>query len=416
MSDNATVPVTTRIDPPEPDLTPQVIIARAEAMIPEIREEQDEAEVRGHYSEKRHEAFVKAGFSRILQPRMFGGYEFDLRTFFETTIKIATGDPGTGWCLGLGSSHAWAVASHFSAEAQAEMFGPSGDFRAPHRAVPTAEAIPVDGGYRVTGRWGYGSGIPYATWALANAVVRGEEVDGRPLVMVLAIPRSELTILDDWGDGRTLGMNSSGSNSFEVDDIFIPEHRAVPFNWRQPVTATPGVALHGNPMYLGRISGPYQATLVVPIVGAARAALDEFREIITTKKTTFSPVVPRYQFHDDQRAYGMAMAMTDAAETIIYGFADQYHRATDHWAKTGEFELSRDARWWALIQQSGSLAADAVETLFQRASASSARKGERLQRYFRDVAMYRGHVSAQKFDFAVRNAAFYLGATEDWIF
>lgn len=415
MSRTDEAPTALDVPVPEPDLTPAQVIARAEAMIPQLRELQDQAEADGRYSEDTHRRFDEAGFYRILQPRRFGGYEFDMTTFFKTVVHIATGDPGTGWCLTLGSSHAWVVGSHFSEEAQIEMFGPTGDFRSPHRAVPSGRAVPTDGGYRVTGRWSYASGIPYATYALGNAIVEGDGTEDRPQIVVVAVPRDAFTILDDWGGGRTLGMNSSGSNSFLVDDVFVPHRRVLPFTWREPEAPTPGMRLHGNPMYYGRMSGPYHATLVAPMVGAARAALDEFRELIMTKQTTFAPIVPRYRFHDDQRAYGLAMAMTDAAETILYGFGSQYAEQTSAAAETGvPIPLTQDARWWAMLQQAGSLACDAVETLFHRATASSARRGDRLMRYFRDVSMYRGHVSAQKSDFAVRNAAFYLGATEDW--
>jgi 3-hydroxy-9,10-secoandrosta-1,3,5(10)-triene-9,17-dione monooxygenase len=403
---------------PEPDLTPAAMIARAEAMIPMLREQQDEAEERGHYSEAVHQEFVRAGFSRCLQPRRFGGYEFDLPTFLKTMVKIATGDPGTGWCLALGSSHAWIVGSFFSEDVQAEMFGPDGDFRCPHAAAPTAEALPVEGGYRVSGRLPYASGIPYATWALGGAIVPPPGGVGEPNAIAFAIPRRDLTMLDDWGGGRLLGLQSSGSNSYVVEDVFVPERFTLSLEWffAWPLATTPGYELHGNPLYLCRPPGAYHSTLVLPVVGAARAALDEFRELIMVKPTAFPPIVPRYQFHDDQRAYGQAMAKADAAEAILYGFGEQYMEAVAKWAATGEpFGPEQDARWWAMLQQAGGLAAEAVELLAHRSTSSATGRHSRLGRYFRDVTMYRQHISSQQIDFAVRTAGFYLGATEGWI-
>lgn len=410
--------VTTAIPVPEPELTPGEIIARAEALIPMLRAQQDEAEERGYFGADVHRAFVEAGFSRILQPRRFGGYEFDVGTFLRAMVRIATGDPGTGWCLTLSSSHALVVASFFGAEAQAEIFAPDGDFRCPHPVQPVGQATRVPGGYHVSGKAVYASGIPYATWALCNALVAPEDGDGPPQTIVMLVPRERLTMVEDWGaaNGRMLGMNSSGSNSFILDDVIVEDRFALPFDWFDagPPT-TPGYELHGNPMYLCRISGPYHATLVAPIVGAARAALDAFREIIMVKPTTFAPVVPRYQYHDDQRAYGMAMAMTDAAETIIYGWADQYMEATARWAAGGPpVDLEQDARWWGMLQQAGGLAAGAVETLAHRSTSSATGKGTPLGRYLRDVTMYRQHISSQQLDHASRAAAFYLGAREAW--
>ena len=405
---------------PEPQLTPEEMIARAEALIPMLREQQDEAEERGYYSEAVHEEFLRAGLSRICQPRRFGGYEFDLPTFLRAMVKISTGDPGTGWCLTLGSSHAIIVASFFDEAVQAEVFGVDGDFRCPHPVAPLGEAVRREGGWRITGKARYASGIPYATWALCNALVPGQAgSDPEPIVML--VPRRDLTMLEDWGsvNGPLLGMNSSGSNSFVVEDIFVRDGFAQPFGWfLDPAftTHTPGFALHQNPLYLFRPAGPYHASLVAPVVGAARAALDAFRSEIMLKPTTFPPMVPRYQFHDDQRAYGMAMAMTDAAETILYGFAEQFMLAVGR-AAEGEPAMGpeQDARWWAMLQQAGGLAAGAVETLAHRSTSSSTGRGTRLGRYFRDVTMYRQHISSQQIDFAVRSAAYYLGATDTWM-
>jgi 3-hydroxy-9,10-secoandrosta-1,3,5(10)-triene-9,17-dione monooxygenase len=406
--------VTVAVSPPEPDLQPADMVDRARALIPLLREQQDESEQRGYYSEEIHARFLEAGFSRIVQPRRFGGYEFSWETFFRVMVAISTGDPGVGWCLTLGSSHAAMVASHFPIEAQAEMFGPDGDFRCPHPVAPTGEAFPVDGGYRLSGRWPYASGVPYATWVFAPALIAG----GGETPWVFAVPRSDITMLDDWGlGGNVIGMNSSGSNSFVVEDAFVPSPFAVEFNWFDPPHPSVGVREHGNPMYIGRVSGPYHASLVGTIVGAARAALDEFSGPIGERKTTFQPQVPRREFHEDQRVYGLALAMTDAAETIVYAWAREYMETATRAVETGSpIPLTQDARWWAMLQQAGGLAAGAVETLMHRSPPSTSGTGQRMGRYFRDATTYRQHLSAQQSDFAVRNTQLYFELSQRWLF
>src|SRR5215475_787033 len=111
MSD--TVRVTTEVRVPEPDLTAAEIIRRAAALKPMIRAQADESERRGTYSDELHQEFLKAGFYRMVQPRRFGGYEFDLPTFWRAMVEISTGDPGTGWGLTLGSHHAWVIGSYW---------------------------------------------------------------------------------------------------------------------------------------------------------------------------------------------------------------------------------------------------------------------------------------------------------------
>ena len=81
---------------PEPDLTPETVIARARALIPGVRDQQDEAERLGHHTAELDRQFAAAGFYRILQPRRFGGYEFDLPTFWQVMLAVSAGDPGTG--------------------------------------------------------------------------------------------------------------------------------------------------------------------------------------------------------------------------------------------------------------------------------------------------------------------------------
>ncbi len=92
----------TPIPVPEPGLTPEALIERAVAMRELVREDQDAADERGCPAPEIQEQFVKNGFYRITQPRLFGGYEFDYTTFYRVMMEIARGNPGTGWCLALG--------------------------------------------------------------------------------------------------------------------------------------------------------------------------------------------------------------------------------------------------------------------------------------------------------------------------
>jgi 3-hydroxy-9,10-secoandrosta-1,3,5(10)-triene-9,17-dione monooxygenase len=131
---------------PEPELTPREIVARAAAMRPELLERQAETEEHTFYSEETHRRFTEAGFYRILQPRRFGGYEFDLETYFRVIIEIARGCPSTGWCLCLGGAHVLQVASMFDEQAQAAFFGPDGHFVCASYGAPVGVAQPRDDG------------------------------------------------------------------------------------------------------------------------------------------------------------------------------------------------------------------------------------------------------------------------------
>ena len=231
------------IEPPEPDLTPEAMIARAVAMRDELVAEAPAGEERGGYSQRLHERFTEAGFYRVLQPRRYGGYEFGLDTFFRLITELAHGDPATGWAVCLASDHIFHIASFFSERAQEELFAPDGHFCSPHRAAPTGTAERVRGGYRVSGTWDYCSGITHATHFIATAMGPAPGTDGPPVPLACVLPRGDYTVLDDWGGGATLGLQGTGSNSVRVDDAFVPEHLAEHYDWKgftMPPGGTPG--------------------------------------------------------------------------------------------------------------------------------------------------------------------------------
>ncbi len=388
---NATAP----IPPPEPDMTPERLFERAVALRGLLRDQQEQADERGTYSAEVHAVFVKAGFYRVTQPRLFGGYAFDLGTNYRLIVEIARGHPSAGWCLSLGGSHAYVVGSHWSERAQRELFGRDGHFIAPHRPATMGTLKPVDGGYRLNGQWNYCSGIPYATHLLCGATIEGTTTASQ-----VVIPRSAFEVLDDWGGDRTLGMRASGSNSARVTDAFVPEHMAVQLDWlgAKPdgmEDGTPGTRLHGNPMYLGRMMGPYHCSLVAVVVGTARAALDEFEMLMLKNRSLADPSLLWVEHPDYLRPFGLALSMTDAAETILHGVADRYMDYCRRWQRDRTpISIEDNLRLWALAQQAGGLARQAVEMLFQNSLSAPTRKGSRLERYFRDVAMYNSHVSA----------------------
>ena len=385
--------VQSSIPVPEPELRGEELIARADELRPLLLDEQAAAEERGYYSEAVFEEFRRAGFYRTLQPRRFGGYEFDVPTFAKLIMAVSRGCPSSGWCLCLGSAHALNVASLFSEQAQADAFGPDGDFRCPSRGVPMGTALPADGGYVVDGRWDYCSGAPYATHFLP--VVLTEPGDPASIGLAL-VPSDRWTMLDDWGE--VLGMRGSGSHSILVENALVPEHFVEHVNMLDvDVThGTPGYRIHGNPLYAGRTLGFFYVEIVAIVVGTARAALDEYERIIQARTTYLPPIVPRYQHHEFQRPFGLALALVDAAEAIVVRSAEQYMEYARRGVEGGEpFTSLEDTRLYTQLSMAFRQAWEATELLFRTAGSSAAKNGERMQRYFRDLAMARTQFAAQ---------------------
>ena len=385
------------IAPPEPNLTPEILLERAAALRPLLFEQQAESDERGYYSDEVHQQLMNEGFYRVLQPRRFGGYEFDLKTHLRIVMEISRGHPGAGWCYALAASHSYVLACHWPEESQIELFGADGDFRS-GMVLGGGTLKAVSGGYVVNGTWPFASGTPVSNYFMANGMVLGQ--GKAPENALFTVPRAKIKVLPDWGGELGLGMQASGSNSVQMSDVFIPSSHVVIKPIENVMMASeeggsPGVRLHGNPMYLGILQGWFANEFGAILSGTARAALDEYQQIMKAKPMTFSPQQTRMHDVNQQRAMGEAMNLIDAAELLTLATVDHLTAMHRRWAKDGTPITMADTLQVAgVARQACRLAVEAVDLLFTTAGASASRGGERLQRYFRDVQMFRVHIQS----------------------
>lgn len=389
--------------------TERELVQRARGLRELLKSEQEDTELQGRYSERLHQEFLDAGFYRILTPAAFGGLELGIGTFFRVITEVARGNPSAAWCLSLGAGHALPMASYWPAEAQREAFGEGRTFIAPHRNQGGfGKAVKVEGGYRVTCTYNYCSGVPYSTHFMGTTLL--EQPDGDPTQLVVVVPREDYTILDDWGNGRTLGMQGSGSNSVVLDDVFVPEHMAVPYDWHDHLGPTPGTRLHDNPLYIGRLTAFYAGEVISVAIGTALAALDEYEHIIRTRMTLKAPRVHKMETEQAQRVMGEALTLTDAAQSIMADVGRLHTElATDALEGGPSYGYAEDTRLRGRVHQAGQLALRAMDLIFPHAGSSAAKQGEPLQRYYRDMAMFRGHPTAIMSDLAVTHGRTHLG-------
>ncbi len=397
---------------PEPGLTPQDVIERARALRPLLREQQDEADRLGHYTDQVHQTLKDGGLYRILQPRLFGGYEFDYPTFIKVILELSIGHPSAGWCYTLGTSHGFLVAAHWCEEAQWEVFGPDGDVRVCQRATPAGTLTPVKGGYILDGGFGFCSGAPIATHFIGSTPIVAGKDAGKIVNFVLA--RDKWEMLPDWGGDHSLGMQGSGSNTIKVDKVFVPEHHIAtadimmssrPFN-----DGTPGTELHGNPMYIGVAAGAFLTEFGAITTGAARAAIEEYERLLdATPLPRGAPGATRRQDPETWRSLGKAMNMADSAWAITLSAVNEYMEQCAQWGRDRTPILPTDTlKLWGMSQEASQLACRAVDLLFETAGPRAALGGQRMQRYFRDIQMYRVHTTAQP-AFATLRAQAHLG-------
>lgn len=382
------------VPPPEPDLTPDELIARAVALRPLLVEQQAETEARRYPSREIFEAFRSAGFYRTLIPRRYGGYEFDLPTFTRIVIELAHGCPSAAWCLCLGAGHAFHVAAWFSEEAQAEIFG-DGDFVCPAVAAPTGLATPTEDGWEITATVGYCSGAPYATHFMGQTMIAPKREGDEPGPILLYVaPRSEWTMLDDWGD--LLGLKGSGSHSIKLERARIPSRFALPGVFMVDVDVTGGTVgsrLHGNPLYAGRSLSYFQMELAALAIGMVKGAIDEYEQILLTRKTQRPPVKLRAHDPDYQRWLGLSVGRLALAEAALVHATEEWMELARRGVEDGTpFTKEDDLRLNIVAREAMAIAWDVMQGLiFRTAGSSSTKDGTRLQRIFRDLAMDWGH-------------------------
>lgn len=401
---------------PVAGMTPDQFIERIIALRPMIRGQQEEADKNGGYVREVHEALLEFGGYAVVRPKRYGGYEFDVPTLLRTVIEMARSDPGSGWCYTFATGHVPIIAGHYSKEAQDEIFSHgSGLALAPLRAPTGGTIRKVEDGYIVNGTWDWGSGMMYATHVMPTARLVGDDQPaGPPTFLLPIIPIEDVEVLwDSWGNGRTLGLQASGSHTFVVKEVFVPERMVTPFSDCQrggeTLEGTLGTRLHGNPLFLGLTTSYFGATIASCIVGCAWAALDEFETILRSKRTINPPFDLRMTSADYQQPFGEALMYAKGADACMMEYARLYQKMLDDWGKGIPLTAEEDFKLAALPSHASRQASKAVEICFYAGGSSGALAGGRLNRYYRDMAMFRTHPIAQFHTAAIGFAQAHLG-------
>jgi 3-hydroxy-9,10-secoandrosta-1,3,5(10)-triene-9,17-dione monooxygenase len=373
-----------------------------------LRERQRLCEETGRLPPETNDEFIRAGFYRTLQPRCFGGYEFDLPTFMKVIMAVSRGCTESGWVLALISGHPVLLAALPEA-GQREAYGSAGEFRGPGVAMATGSAVPADGGFKVKGTWDYSSGCDVGTHFLGMTLVTSPESPAPLGTAWVLFDRDQYRIIDNWD---VIGMQGTGSRRVVVEELFVPAHRVMPWtdSQGQMIQDCPGRAIHRNPMYHGRIVPVLISEVTSVAVGAARGALDIYDEILRRKRRAFPPFEPFFELPEFQRHFGQAQSLVDTAEAALPKIgADYMERARRALEEGIPFTDQAERRLLMIEQQCVRLAWDAVELMFRTAGSSSASKLSPLGRYFRDLAVIRTHITLQLDHTAGNTARLHFG-------
>ena len=356
-------------------------VARARALAPLIRECADEAERERRLPKRLVEAMTVAGLYRVAAPREVGGGETDPETQIRTIEAVSEADGAAGWTLMIGIESMGFLGAALEREVAEKMYADPGLVVA-GALNPLGRADPVEGGYRVSGQWPFGSGCDNAHYFWGQCIVydgeeRRRETDGRVMLREAVLPRGDFEIVDTW---HVSGLRGSGSHDVRASDAFVPEHMMT------AVTARPLGA--SGPLFRMPIFSRLAYNKVGVATGIARAALDHFVRLASEKLPRASTKLLR------ERASAQ-IAMAEAEAELRSARAFVFEAVGELWAKVlAGTPPTRNDR--ALVQLACSNAASAsvraVEKVHSAAGASANFLSSPLERCFRDVQVVRQHI------------------------
>jgi 3-hydroxy-9,10-secoandrosta-1,3,5(10)-triene-9,17-dione monooxygenase len=247
--------------------TAEELVERAKSAIPLLAQRAVFDEQRRRLSDETISLLKEVGVPRVMQPRRWGGYEMEPGVFAEIQMALGQGDLSAAWIAGVYASHSFHVAL-FDEHAQREVWKENEEALIASPYAPHGRAVPVAGGFKLSGNWKFSSGCVHSDWILLGGVSTEDPSD----VRVLLLPRRDYEIIDSW---TAIGLEATGSHNIRVDDAFVPEYRT--HKVRDGFLGrNPGNNLNGGPLYRVPHMQILFRHLTSGSIGALQAMLDNF--------------------------------------------------------------------------------------------------------------------------------------------
>jgi alkylation response protein AidB-like acyl-CoA dehydrogenase len=354
----------------------------AQKLAPLIRSSADETDAARELPRPLFEALADAGLFHLAVPRSIGGGEIDLPSYVEVIEEIAKADASTGWAVNQGAIYATYAARMPRDVARAIWMDIPRSVVA-NTPAPTAKALVVPGGYRVTGRQGFSTGCRHASWVAAHGqIIENGQVrleGDQPEMRYFFVPVAEAELLDTW---HVRGMRGTGTHHFAVNDVFVPAERTV-------LSAT-APALEPGPLYKIPRTLAFASGDAAVALGMARSCLDTFAELAGSKTPRAMQALLR-----DQSMVQVNVGQAEAA--LRSGRAFLMETVRDIWSEAlaGVVTLERRAVLRLATTHGIRLAAQVIDTVYNAAGATAAYEGNLIQRHFQDIHVITQHLQGR---------------------
>jgi indole-3-acetate monooxygenase len=363
---------------------PGTILDAVRALAPSIAARGDEIERARRLPPDLVDELRAAGCFRMLVPRRFGGAEATFAQHIAMVRDLARADGSVGWTVMIGSA-APAILGMLPRDTVEEIYASSPDVVLAGAFNPTGVAMPVEGGFRVSGRWAFASGCQHADWFIGHCMVD----DGRmPTLRMMVLPAADAEVLDTW---TVSGLCGTGSHDFTVDDVFVPDARTFSLFAHDTLDGP-----------LGRIPELAYSSLEIAnvAVGIAAGALAEVTTLATAKvpmladSTLAANPLFRHQL-------GGADAQLRAAAATLAAEVDEAWTVA---AAGEEFTPQHRARMRGTATWVANAAATVVDTAYRAGGGSALYATSPLQRRLRDAHAITQHFAVKPDTFTLTGA------------
>jgi alkylation response protein AidB-like acyl-CoA dehydrogenase len=357
-------------------------LERARSLAPFVEKFRDDAENERHMGPELTAAMRERGLFALWTPASLGGPELTVEAVVRVMEELGRLDGSVGWNSMISTNHSilWSYMAPEVAAAMLEggrkviagTIAGGGTVDAPGGG----EAIPVPGGYRISGQWAFASGCHHADWMIGNGRIK-EDGDfrrgpqGNVALFSFIMQPSEVKLLDTW---YTTGMKGTGSHDIAATDVFVPQERVFPTLGAKPYQA--------SPLYRVVISIPWCASIAGVALGIGRDAIDTFLEIARTKAANMMSRINLSDRETAHKAVGECEGRLRAARSFLL----ETSRQVDECVARGE-DIPNDvgALQRCAAANASLAAADVTITMFRMAGSTSFYASNRLDRCFRDV-------------------------------
>lgn len=277
------------------------LVAQLHGLSTTVAEQRSGFDTAGRLPDELFRELSAIGLFRLWLPAVMGGHELSALEFMDVVEAASALDGTIGWLAGNGGGMG-RVGAFLPAESALEIFADPDAFVV-SATGPPGRAVRVAGGYRVTGRWPFGSGSPHATWFSPVCVVEENNRDSDEVVFV-CVPAADVVLHDNW---QVSGLCATGSVDFELDDVFVPNRFAHPF---QPVPTHPGT------LYRLPTRSIFVWTVATVPLGITRGAINEFGRMAGSAKRR-GDTVPMAERELVQSQLGQIEARVSASRAYL---------------------------------------------------------------------------------------------------